>query len=106
GRNQVRDSMPGIVEVEKRDPPIPGFAAHRLDEVLAARCKGLVPTAGKCVNDVIHRCEDVRRVAHGEALLAQAAERNAASPLMQKYPVNVHDTRTVVELANDVSIPN
>ena len=76
------------------------------DERPAARHARVVAAPGKRVDDVVHRAEHARRVGQSAPGLPQALERDRPRALVQEDAVYGYERHIVVEVADDVGVPD
>ncbi len=105
GRNDVRDALLRIVDVEHPDAVPAAALAHRAQERRAGRI-GIVVAAGFCGDGVVlHRKSQVRP-AHRPLLLLKLLERVRRVQLVQHVAVDIDEVAAIGALRHQMGVPD
>jgi len=88
GRNDMDDTLPLVTDIEKRQARTLGGVTRRADEFAAGWHDRAVPPTGQRIDDMVHRYENMARIANRAASSFQLRQRYAASALVQPDTVD------------------
>ena len=105
-RNDMRDPLIGVIDVEQRDPRVVTRRARLGDERAPPRHRRRVAAPGSRIDDMVHHREHPRRIGDRTPRRRHAFQRRRAGALVQEHPVDGDQGVSTAQIGHDMRVPN
>lgn len=106
GRNDMSDTLIGVMDIEQLNPRCMACGAGFGDESITAGHHRFVTASGSRIYDMIHHRKDARRIDHRAVSACHAIQRRSACPFVQKNPVDGDQCGATTQIDDDMGIPD